>query len=307
MRRVLAVIGAVLIVVGALAVRSMIEGDDDDPSGGDGDGSLVVVCDTDLLGACEGFGAGVDVRIEDSAVTAAALVSGELDTVDGWVTTSAWLEVVRSRAAESVGAAEALAGAPVVIASDLDRAEAIEELCGDDPLWRCVTDAAERSWADLGGEATWGPMRTGLPDADTALGLSVLSSVAVGYFGHADFAANDFTELRGALAKLVDASSPGDRNLLTTLVRRRGTYTAGGFTEPAVGGRTDVAVLPAEPVVDAVAVLVDLTGGDDDADPQRVRNVLVDAGWRPMTDEPSATLKPGVMAALHTLWTETTG
>lgn len=306
MRRVLAVIGAVLIVGAAMVGRSMLDDDDAGGSSGNrGDEALVVVCDPDLRGACEGLGDGAEVRIEDSAVTAAALAAGDLDDVDAWVTSSAWMEVVRSRAPASIGPAEALAAAPVVLGSDPERADAIVELCGDEPVWRCVTDAAERAWADLGGQPTWGPLRTGLPDADTAFGLAVLSSVAVGWFGDADFAANDFTELRGGLAKLVDASQGGDRNLLTTLVRRRGTYSAGGFPEPAVAGRTDVATLPAEPVVDAAAVMVGLPGGDD-ADPQRLRNVLVDAGWRPLTGEPSATLKPGVMAALHTLWTETT-
>lgn len=304
----LAVIGAVLIVAAAMAGRSMLDDDDarESSGGGGGDGAVIVVCDPDLRGACEALGDDVVVRVEDSSTTAAALAAGDLDDVDGWVTSSAWLEVARSRAPESVGEAEALASAPVVLASDPERADAIVDLCGGEPVWRCVTDAAERSWADIGGPPTWGPLRTGLPDADTALGLAVLGSVAVGFFGDADFAANDFTDLRGALAKLADASEGGDRNLLTTLVRRRGTYSAGGFPEPTVAGRTDVAVLPAEPVVDATAVLVDLSGGDDDADPQRPRNVLVDAGWRPQTGEPSAILKPGVMAALHTLWTETT-
>ena len=58
-------------------------------------------------------------------------------------------------------------------------------------------------------------------------------------------------------------------------------------------------------VVDAEVVLVDLRGGEG-VDPERTRSALVDAGWQPASGAASATLKQGVMAALHSLWTETT-
>ncbi|HEY9556197.1 MAG TPA: hypothetical protein VIR58_05650, partial [Acidimicrobiales bacterium] len=103
-----------------------------------------------------------------------------------------------------------------------------------------------------------------------------------------------------------EPSDGGDPNLLTTLVRVRGTYSAGGFTAAAVEGRSDVAVLPTEPAVEVAVVMVELSGGDGAPDADAARAALAAVGWRPATGEPGTMLKPGVMAALHTLWTEIT-
>jgi hypothetical protein len=303
----MAVLGASAMVVLAVVVRGYLDenGDADGEPGGDEE--VVLVCDPDLRDACAAFGDEVTVRVEDSAVTAAALVDGSLEDVDGWVTSAAWLEVVAARAERPPGEATVAATSDVVLAVDALRADAVRALCGDQPAWRCVGDQAEQPWADLGGDPRWGPLRTGLPDADTALGLSVLASVATGYFDGADFAANDFGELRGWLSRLAAPSGTGDRNLLTTLVRVRGTYSAGGLVSADASDRPELAVVPAEPVVGASAVLVDLAGGDDLPGTGPLRDALVAAGWDAGDGgAPTPLLKPGVMAALHTLWKDTT-
>jgi len=133
----------------------------------------------------------------------------------------------------------------------------------------------------------------------------VLASVAAGFFDGTDFAANDFGELQGWLSRLADASAPGDRDLLRNLVRARGTYSAGGLTEATASGRRELAVLPTEPVVEAVAVVVDLPGGDDLPDLDPAREALRAAGWAAGDGVPDTLLKPGVMAALHSLWKDT--
>lgn len=309
MRRLLAILGATAMVVAAVVVRSAVFDDDGGGGGGGdrprGDDRLVVVCDPDLRVACDALGGDAEVTTRDSADVAADLAAGSLEGVDAWVTSAAWLEVVGSRAEEPVGDAEVLASSDVVLAVDATRAGALADTCAGERAWRCVGDRAEQPWADLGGDARWGPLRTGLPDADTAVGLTVAASVANGYFGDADFAANDFSSLRGWAADLAAPSDGGDRNLLTTLVRVRGTYTAGGLVA-AQAGRTEIEALPAEPVVAAVAVVVDLPGGDDLPDAAPMRDALVAAGWEAGDGEPAALLKPGVMAALHTLWKDIT-
>lgn len=299
----LAVLGAVAMVTAAVLVRQAVDdGDGGNGETGGGDDQVVVVCDPDLRAACDGLDADIEVHTEDAAATSAALVAGTLDDVDGWVTSAAWLELTESRSERPLGETMVLATSEVVLASDADRAEALAALCEGVPVWRCVGDAAEQSWSSLGGDPRWRSLRTGLPDADTATGLSVLTSVAVGFFDGTDFAANDFPELRGWLTKLTDASGSGDSNLLTTLVRVRGTYSAGGLLAADAVGRDQLVALPAEPTVEAVAVLVDLPGGDPLPEPTAARAALVDQGWDAGAGEPVAVLKPGVMAALHTLW-----
>jgi hypothetical protein len=304
-RRLLAVIGAVGMVAAAFVVRNALD-DDADEGPDTGDDQVLVVCDVDLESACDAFGDGVEVRVEAAVDTSAALVAGELDGVDGWVTTAAWRELTESRADRAVGEATALASSPVVLAVDADRVEALRDLCGDAAVWRCVGDNAERSWESLGGEARWGPLRTGLPDPDTAIGLSVLASAAAGYFDGTDFAANDFGDLRGWLSRLADASGSGDPDLLRKLVRVRGTYTAGGLPEADAADRAELAVLDASPTVAVTAVLIDPAGGDPVPDAGRLRDALVAEGWDTGDGEPASLLKPGVMAALHTLWKDIT-
>jgi hypothetical protein len=306
-RRVLAVLGAVGMVVAAIVVRQAIDDEDDTGSDGPaGDEQVVVVCDPDLLDACRALGDQVQVLVEDSATASAAIVADDLAGVDGWVTSAAWLEVTENRADGDVGEAVVLAASPVVLAAVADRAEALTVLCAGAPAWRCVGDEAGQAWDTLGGDALWGSLRTGLPDADTAVGLSVLASVAAGFFDGTDFAANDFDDLRSWLSTLAEASAPGDRDLVRTLVRVGGTYSAGGLVEAQASDRPELRILAAEPSVDAVAVLVDLPGGDAIPAVSSARDALAATGWDTGEGEPRPLLKPGVMAALHTLWKDVT-
>lgn len=304
----LAVLAAVGMVATAVALRQAL--DDDDGGGGrngpQGDARVVVVCDEDLREACEALGSAVEVRLEDSATTSATLAAGEVGDVDAWVTSGAWLEVTTSRADGDVGEAAVLATSTVVVAADVERAGAVTALCDGRALWRCLGDEAEQPWSTLGGDERWGPLRTGLPDADTATGLSVLASVAAGFFGGPDFAANDFDDLRGWLGRLTDASGGGDRDLLRTLVRVRGTYSAGGLLAADAEGRPELTALAADPSVTSAAVVVDLPGGDRLPALDPVREALVSGGWDAGDGEPSPVLKPGVMAALHTTWKDIT-
>jgi hypothetical protein len=308
-QRVLAVLGAIALVCAAIVIRSALDGDSNDAAD-DADGRVVVICATELAAACAQLD-GVTIVQQDAADTAAAIDDRDdsLDGVDGWVTTSSWIEVVESRSPDRLGDAAALASSPAIVAVDTNRADAVETLCGGDPVWRCLGDNAGAEWSRLGsgGQATWGALKLGLPSADTAIGLSVLASVASGYFGRPDFASNDFvsSEFRGWLANLVAPSDGGERSPVGTLVTARGKYTAVGDLAAAVGARV-VEVVNPEPAVTASVVLVDLPGGDRLPDSAPLREALTDAGWDTAAGEPVALLKAGVMAALHTLWMEVT-
>ena len=311
-QRVLAVLGAVVIVLVAIVVRSAIDDDSDDgdgrePAGGD-DGQLVLACDADLEVHCRALTGTSGVFVEESYTTSLGIVDGTLTEVDAWITSDAWFEVTQGRT-DGLGTAEVLASSPVVAAVDPDRALAVSDLCGASSAWRCLGDRAGEPWASLGGQATWGALETGLPDADTATGLSILASVASGFFGDQDFAANEFDDTFTSWLDRLTAPAPGgDPDPANTLVVRRGTYTAAGTVEARLAAISrPVDRLVVDPAASARVVLVDLPGGDDVADVTRqLRELLAAAGWAPGSGEPEPTLKPGVMAALHTLWTEVT-
>lgn len=314
MRRVLAVIGALGMVAAAVLIRQGL--DDDGRPRQHTDTDLVIVCAKDLSDACKALGDGVDVRPEIAADTAAALEAGLLaDDVDAWITTTAWVEVVDSRSRGALGTPEALATTPTVVATAPMRFEAITDLCGRDDVWACLGGAAGTDWAELGDGAhpEWRELKVGLTDPDSALGLSVLASASAGFFGTTDFAVNDFAEFEGWLTALAEPSATGDADPARTLATRPGTYSAAGSVAAvveardvqargvrAIAPRTDVAAT-------VVAVGFDGLGDGDLPDLGAVGDALVADGWTRASDDYLApTLKPGVMAALHTLWRKVT-
>jgi hypothetical protein len=313
-RRALAILGAVGMVVVAITVR---RGLDDDGGGGGrprgGDDEAVVVCARDLLQYCEALGDGFTVRDESAAETASAIEEGTLaDDVDGWITTSAWVEVVDSRAPGALGDSEALAASPTVVATAPGRFDAVTELCASDDVWACLGDAAGRLWGDLGaGDPGWGELKVGFTDPDSAVGLSVLASASAGFFGGVDFATNDLRagEFETWLATLAEPSADGDPDAALTLATRTGEYSAAGSVAAVVDGLADTrGVRSVEPKVEVVATVVAVgVHGQEIPDLDAVRDALVGDGWGGAAGaEVAPTLKPGVMAALHTLWREVT-
>jgi hypothetical protein len=305
-RRVLAVLGALGMVTAAVLIRQSM--DDGDQDGAGSDEPTVVVCAADLLDACQAFGTDVTVRAEPAATTAAGITDGTVaEDVDAWITSTAWLEVVAGRTPDALGDARALATSPTVVATAPGRYDAVTDLCPGDDVWSCLGDAAGTDWADLdAGNPAWRELKVGLTDPDSAAGLSGLASVAAGYFGSTTFAANDpgFADFEGWLANLAEPSAHGDPNPAETLATRPGTYSAAGSVE-AIADDFDgrgVQTIDPDPTVAATVAIVPIGDGDL-PDPAPVRDELLAGGWVTATeDDLGPTLKPGVMAALYTLW-----
>ncbi len=294
------------MVAAALVLRGAIDGDDD---GGDGvGGDTKVVCATDLLDACRALGDEVDVELSASgAAIAASIADSSLpDDIDALILTTAWIEVINSRNPDALGDVEALARTPTVVATAPGRSEAITELCEGEDVWSCLGGAAGEDWGDLGiGDPQWRELKVGLTNPDLATGLAVLASAAAGFFGGTEFAANDLPELESWLAVLAEPSGDRDANPALTLATRPGTYSAAGSVAAvtdALDARGVETLDPDVPVVATVAVVA-VNGRDRLPNVGRARDALLDDGWSRATDDDLApTLKPGVMAALHTLW-----
>ena len=309
MRRALAVLAAVGMVVVAVVVRQAVDDDggSDDANGDD----YVVVCATDLVDACEALGSSVEVRAAVPADTAAALADGTLaDDVDAWITSTAWLEVVQSRAPQSLGdGTRMIATSPTVMATAPGRFDAIADLCEGQDVWQCLGGHAGTDWADLGdgSHGAWRELKVGVTDPDLAQGLPVLASAAAGYFGTTDFAVNDpaFADFEVWLANLAQPSANGDPNPALTMATQPGAYSAAGSDAAIADGLAvrDVGSIAPDVPVAATIAMVDLPGGDGTPDIDPVRRALVEAGWTTDFDpDDGSTLKPGVMAALHSLW-----
>jgi hypothetical protein len=297
------------MVAAAAVVRGALDDDDGGGDGGTADGDLVILCATDLADACRALDDEAEVLTADPATTATELAESTLsEEVDAWVTSTAWLEVADARAPEALGDRRAVAMSSTLVATAPGRFEAIAELCEGQDVWACLGDAAGDDWGDLGaGSPTWRELKVGLTDPDTAAGLPVLASAAAGFFGGTDFAANDprFAEFEGWLANIARPSAGGDADPARTLATRPGTYSAAGAVG-AVAERfegRDVESIDPAVAVPVVVAIVELRGGDGLPDTEGVGEALAEAGWSPASDDDLApTLKPGVMAALHTLW-----
>lgn len=309
MRRALAVLGAVAIVVAAVIVRGIIDDDGEaarpDPSG---DGRVALVCDVDFENECAAWAAAhpqLDIRVEDSAITSAAIVGGEADEIDVWLTSDTWWRVTEARAGGERGESTPVASTDIGVAALDDRVDRLAALCGEEPVWACLLQSAGQTWGSLGGEVAWGALEVGLPSADTATGLSVLTSIAVGHFGGADFASNDFPSLQGPLATLVEPSGDGDAHPLRTMLVRRGEYSAAAALGAQVKAISPLpAVLATSPPVGATAVLVDLAGGDDPPAAGALADAFRDARWTTPPQPSGALPAAPVIGALHDLWTE---
>jgi hypothetical protein len=193
-----ALVLAVVLIVGALAVRARLDKKEDL------EGSpLRVVCATELGAACERLSErGFDVTTEEAQLTARTLA----DADRGSVKTELWLTV--EPAAALVNAQRALRSAERLWAKDAvttvattdlalviwnDRGEVLRNKCPTVTV-RCVGEVAGRGeWSASGGRADWGQVRVALPDPElTAAGLLALGAGAQSWFNRANVGSNDF-------------------------------------------------------------------------------------------------------------------
>lgn len=339
MKAVAALAAAVGLIVAAILTRDAID-DDGDSAGGTSAGSgTTLVCPPELADACTELEDDVTVRVEAASVTAERLASAadaDEAAVDVWLAPAPWAEVVgdareRAGAPALVGEPTAVIGrSPVVLVMWDDRAAALEAgACGGPLEWRCVGDAADRPWDTVGGESAWGRVNVGLTDPDAATGLVVLGGAASGYFGTADYAANDldgeFSGWLGALAAQSDAAAADVVNEMLT--RGPGQFSAVGALEVDAldaADRDGVRVIYPAPVATADLVATPIGGAEgaagDIASNDDLRRVLGESGWRvdgePLVagvdgglDLPADDSLPdgGVLGALLARWNEVTG
>ncbi len=318
--RVVAVLAATAMVVGALALRDQLDGGDGGPDvtvspggrptadpGGD-DGAERVVCADDLRAVCEALIDGVDgvsLVFEGAGVTAERLAGSERPDLDAWIVLAPWPAVVddaRQRGGRDplfTDATTTLASTPLVLVVAADRAAVLDQRCGT-ITWACVGEVAGGSWAAAGGEPAWGAPKPGHAAPTTAAGLLVTGQAAASRLDTTAFSARDlaadafrgwFTTLERAVTTFTPSSGSHLRQLLQF---GPSTVDVVGTTEaeaaallPLVGDRAaNVRVVHAAPLLVADLVVAELDGGLADRLAGRVE-ILAGAGWRTGDAPPS--------------------
>ena len=298
--RVMAVLAAVAMVVGAIVVRARIDsGDNNAPL--TGRGALKLLCASELASACEQLrGADVEVTIEPAAVTADRLRSLEANdaSFDGWVAPGPWRDVVD--ATPSIGQRSALRfrlgprGSPLMLAVWKDKRVSLN--CPEPLDLGCVGDAVNSRG-----------FRLGVASDDEAVGVLADAALGVGHADNADFATNDLreTDLAEWLTGIDERAdrvgmNPGGRSFTELLTF--GAANADGYlsTEADIGPqlvqasrRNDIEALYVRPVATADVTFNARVGSRGDRlralmRGERVRQLLNATGWRVEGRAPAA-------------------
>ncbi|MGH9282456.1 MAG: hypothetical protein ACRD0S_05915, partial [Acidimicrobiales bacterium] len=314
--RLVALLAAVAMVVGAVAVRNRV--DDQEEREGT---TLRLVCSSELRAVCEALDADEDhdvvATVEPAATTAGRLTGlqpGQDLDLDGWLVPAPWPQMV-DEARERAGLERLLTPGPVVARSPVvlavwpDRAETLKPQCeGSQVGWKCLGDQSGRRWSDIGGQAGWGPVKPGHPPVSSAAGLTVLGAATVTWFGRADLSRADLDDegYRTWLRRLERAIPPNTvPSVETMLVRGPAAFDAVGALEAEAGPLLDRSARPEKPdllypspVATADVVLATATGRPAELLAELVAGaggrVLAEEGWR-VAGEDAA---PGLDAAL---------
>jgi hypothetical protein len=200
-RRALALLAAVAVIVGTLFIGSRVAGDDGQAQlvsvKSEASGPLAIVCITELAKECDAIRTEhpeIDTRVEDAATTAQALARGD-SGVDGWLTLEPWPDIANELAADGVfETATPLASSPLVIAMVRQRENVLAPTCtGGVVGWKCLGDKVGKPWTTLtGGVPSWGNITVGNPPMTSATGLLLFGNAVTGYFGRTDISPADF-------------------------------------------------------------------------------------------------------------------
>jgi len=304
MKRVLAVVGAGLMIIVAILVRSAIDDDGGSGDGGDGNSSepVRIVCVTELRDVCRALD---NTEIADAGATVTALGTGDLDA-DAWLTFEPWPEI----ADIDQGTVVASTQLAVVIWKDRED-ELLQHACSGRITWRCLGEAGGRPWADIGSPLR-GDVEIGLPPVSQASGLLLLGYAAAGYFGTTDYGTNDIAIddafapwLRGITSGAAD-DDPLNRMLTVGKAAYAAVGTIGAKANhlgahedevrilyPAPGATVRVVLAPAKGA--NVRAVERLAGSDD------LRDALEDQGYDVPAAKATGLPDAGVLAAMRAL------
>lgn len=218
MKRFLALLVAVAMVLLAVLVRGLLDGNGTDGTGTDGndtdgngtdgngtDGSgLELICGPQLLAACNSLAGeleGVRITLQDESDTAEAIAAGTVTLGAGtaWLAAGDWPAITAAGISEGASNLEdlestgVLGRSPAVMVARTDRMEAISSSCTQ-PDWGCVGAAAGSAWTELGGSPQWGRIEIGLPEPTAASGMTVVNQAVASEVGTTDFATNDLAD-----------------------------------------------------------------------------------------------------------------
>lgn len=321
-KRLAAVVAAVLLVAGALVVRRQFL-DDDSPDGPTQ--ATSVVCITELAAACDALaGEGFDVSIRDAGDTLDALARlADPTAAPVWITVNPYPDMVDSlRQANGLPALApttvGIARTGLVLAASTEgRGDALTSTCGTTSVFECVVEHVGDDWSDLGGESSWGTVRPAFgPVESTATGLSALAVATTAHLGF-DEVGRDQLGQTGFITWIRGFTSAAGRTALSggsplaTMITRPSALDIAATTEAEITSAGEpangFAVLYPEPgmSLQAVVAVPPGSGFAPSAVDVATRAVAADGWSAGGADEPTP-LPATTMLAVRTFWLEAT-
>ena len=325
--RLLAFAAAIAMVAGALAVRNRM--DDDEVARST---ELELLCATELEDVCLALqddpDSAISIVVQPVGTTLEQLATADSAEFDGWLTPGPFPQMLREtrKAAQHTPLIDAvsrpLARSRLALVMWNERAAVLATQCTDKAVeLKCLGNAAGRPWKDLGGQDTWGSVKTALPDpASTAAGLVALGAGTSVFFGQPDVGrleiddsveygtwldnlrrANVGIDVAGLLAggaSRVDAVA-GLEATITPVVRAAANADSVSVIYPSPVATADVYLGTIDS--ERGTRLIELLAGD------LGRTALADAGWRVNDDSlpPVSYLPtPGLLSVLRGRWTQ---
>lgn len=306
MKRLGALVAAVILVVVALWVRGRLGGDSVRLGAGEATGTIV--CSTEVARACEALREDhpqLAIRIEAAGVTAQALAGatpGAAD-FDVWLVGQTSAAVAAELFKGAIGPAPLGTPSKPIAHSRLaffvheSRAAAFNAHCGGAARWGCLLSAVSAdSWQAIGGQATWGRVKPHVADPLETSGLLALGGAAAGVVpapidgptirDNAQFAGalNSLKRSRvladqptpGALQRML-AAGPSVADVIVALASERDRFGAAAASKATL-------LYPA-PVVSAEIVAVPRRGSENAADLIELltgdagKEALLSTGW----------------------------
>lgn len=329
MKRVGALVAAVLLVVVALWVRGRLGGGVEI---GGGEPTGTIVCATEVARACEALVEEypeLAIRIEAAGATAQA-PSGPAGDFDVWLVPQPYAAVATELLKAATGPAPFGAASKPIAHSRLaffvheSRATVFNQHCGSTAGWACLLDAVSRdSWASIGGQPTWGKVKPFLADPLEASGLLALGGAAAGAIeppidaptirDDVQFAGalNTLKRARvlteqpsaGALQRML-AAGPSVADVVVALEAERDRFGAAAAAKATL-------LYPA-PVVSAEIVAVPRRGSESAEDLMKLltgdagKEALTSTGWKPGAAAAANKNSPSVGShiVLRQIWEE---
>ncbi len=307
-KRLLAFVAAVVLIVGAVLVRSALN-DSWSSSGGSASGKYTIICSTEFADLCNALNTSkYTVIIKPAGTTLDDLAKIGATMPDAWLTLDpfpAMLDNLRSNASldPSILKSTALATTGQRIAVITGKSKDLTTLCGATSIAACLPTAEGQPWSAADAATVKPGLANPLAEAS---GLLAFGDMVAGYQKSTAINPNPFDD---AFTSWVHAAKSGliqDPDPLNTLIIRPSAVNVAFTNEAELSTITETAqqakftTLSPDPSFAMTVVLA--TFSNRGGSPQTtLTKSLLQAGWAAPTPG-AASLDPGTFNALRQLW-----